>query len=64
MNAFVSQLPRDVLCAAAALMITVTAAAGFVDSTDRSAGMHAQGQVAAAQPHGWFGQPQPAVLVD
>jgi hypothetical protein len=64
MNTFVSRLPRDLTCAAAAAVITLIAGLSFVDSTAQPPGMHAPRVVAAAQPHAWFGQPQPAVLVD
>lgn len=65
MNSFVSRLYRDVTCAAAAALITLIAGAGFVDSTALPPGVHAHSTaIVAAQPHAWFGQPEPAVLVD
>jgi hypothetical protein len=66
MNTFVSTLARDLSCAAASAAITVMAAMAFVDSTALPPGMHAQeSPFVAVQPqHAWFGQPQPAVLVD
>jgi hypothetical protein len=66
MNSFVSTLSRDLTCAAASALITVIAAMAFVDSTALPPGMHAQASpfVAVQPQHAWFGQPQPAVLVD
>jgi hypothetical protein len=65
MNAL-NVLYRDVTCAAAAALITVVLGLSFVQST-----AVAPGERAAATPivflqmqPGWFGQPQPAVLVD
>jgi len=65
MNAFAT-LSRDLTCAAAATLITFVAALSFVDSTSVAPGTHApSARIAAMQPeHAWFGQPEPAVLVD
>ena len=41
MNAFVSNLFRDVTCAAAALVITLVLSAAFVQSTAEPYGVHA-----------------------
>jgi hypothetical protein len=64
MNSTFSRLTRDLTCAAAAAAITLIAGMGFIDSTARPPGAHTAHMVAGAQPHTWFGQPQPAVLVD
>jgi hypothetical protein len=59
-------LYRDLACGAAAAFITLMLSLTFVESTARPPGA----RVAAAlfmqvQPqHAWFGQPEPAVLVD
>ena len=66
MNPFVSTLYRDLTCGAAALVITLILSAAFVQSTSVAPGTHAQTAHALAlhSTHGWFGQPEPAVLVD
>jgi hypothetical protein len=65
MNTFVSTLGRDVTCAAAAAVITLIVGATFVDATRQPPGVPAHATtVASVQPPAWFGQPQPAVLVD
>jgi hypothetical protein len=65
MNTFVSTLCRDVTCALAAAVITLIVGVSFVDSTLQPPGTQARATtVASAQPPAWFGQPQPAVLVD
>lgn len=66
MNTFASTLYRDFTCGAAAVLITVILSAAFVQSTAVPPGMHAASNVfVALQPeHAWFGQPEPAVLVD
>ena len=66
MNSFASTLYRDVTCAAAAALITLVFSAAFVQSTSVAPGTHAgTARVLALQTtHGWFGQPEPAVLVD
>ena len=64
MNSIVSRLSRDLTCAAAAAVITLIAGMRFIDSTAQPPGAHALHMVAGVQPHTWFGQPQPAVLVD
>ena len=66
MNAFVSTASRDLTCAAASAMITLIAAMAFIDSTALPPGVHARpSPFVAVQPqHAWFGQPEPAVLVD
>ena len=65
MNTFAT-LYRDLTCAAAAAVISVVASLSFVTSTAVPPGAHAAAiRVAVVQPdHAWFGQPEPAVLVD
>ena len=65
MNTFTSTLVRDVTCAAAATVITLVLGMSFVTATAEPYGAHAHGTPIALQvQQGWFGQPEPAVLVD
>jgi len=66
MNAFVTALYRAATCASAAALITVVLGLAFVQSTAMAPGVHASTGhiVALSSEHAWFGQPQPAVLVD
>jgi len=66
MNSFASTLYRDVTCAAAAALITLVFGLSFVQSTSVPPGTHAgtTRAVALQSDHAWFGQPEPAVLVD
>jgi len=66
MNMLATTLYRDVTCGAAAMLITAVLSLTFVQSTALPPGMHAEGgSFIAVQPaHAWFGQPEPAVLVD
>jgi hypothetical protein len=66
MNAFPTNLYRDVTCGSAAMLITAVLSLTFVQSTALPPGMHSDGgSFIAVQPaHAWFGQPEPAVLVD
>jgi len=65
MNAFVSDLYRVASCGAGAVLITLVLSAAFVQATSAAPGAHRHsGQVLAQSTHGWFGQPEPAVLVD
>jgi hypothetical protein len=66
MNTTVTTLYRDVTCGAAAAVITLILSAAFVQSTSVPPGMHATAtHFVAMQPkNAWFGQPEPAVLVD
>jgi hypothetical protein len=66
MNSFASTLYRDLTCAAAAALITLVFSLSFVQSTSVPPGTHADTTrtVALQSDHAWFGQPQPAVLVD
>ena len=65
MNRF-SMLYRDIACGSAAAFITLMLSLTFVQSTALPPG--ARGGTAVfvqIQPqHAWFGQPEPAVLVD
>ncbi len=66
MNTFTT-LYRDLTCAAAAAAISVVASLSFVTSTAVPPGAAHAGavRIAVVQPdHAWFGQPEPAVLVD
>jgi hypothetical protein len=66
MNTLIHSFYRDVTCAAAAAVITLTLSAAFVQSTSVAPGTHAPmpRMLALQTHHAWFGQPQPAVLVD
>jgi hypothetical protein len=66
MNTLVATFYRDVSCGAAAILIAVIATLSFVQATSVPPGMHAaRTSFVARQPaHAWFGQPEPAVLVD
>jgi len=67
MNTIVTTLYRDVTCGAAASLITLILSVGFVQSTSVPPGARAAATThfVALQPqHAWFGQPEPAVLVD
>jgi hypothetical protein len=67
MNTFPATLYRDLTCAAAATLITLVLSVSFLESTAYPPGVHAAPAVrfVAIQPrHAWFGQPEPAVLVD
>ncbi len=66
MNSLVDSLYRALTCAAASAAITLVIAGSFVQSTSLPPGAHARnGAFVAVQPrHAWFGQPEPAVLVD
>jgi hypothetical protein len=59
-------LYRDLTCAAAAAVISVVASLSFVTSTAvPPAAAHGAVRIAVVQPdQAWFGQPEPAVLVD
>jgi hypothetical protein len=66
MNVLAANLYRDVTCGAAATLITLLLGLAFVQSTSVAPGTHASaGYMLSLQTtHGWFGQPEPAVLVD
>jgi hypothetical protein len=57
---------RDLTCGAGAALITLLLSVTFVQSTALPPGAHRWPVVfVAVQPeHAWFGQPEPAVLVD
>jgi hypothetical protein len=65
MNALTA-LYRDLTCGAAAIVITLLIGMSFVDSTALRPGTEAIAipTIVLQIPNGWFGQPQPAVLVD
>ena len=65
MNSF-SMLYRDITCGAAAAFITLMLSLTFVESTAYPPGARARPVLfMQVQPqHAWFGQPEPAVLVD
>ena len=65
MNRF-PMLYRDITCGAAAAFITVMLSLTFVQSTAYPPGTHTRAALfMQVQPqHAWFGQPEPAVLVD
>ena len=70
MNTYVSLALRDLACGAAAALITLILSASLVQSTSVPPGMPTAGRhmthvFTALQPRdAWFGQPEPAVLVD
>ena len=66
MNTFANALYRDLTCGVAAILITAVLGMGFVASTAVPPGTHAAAaRTVSVQPeHAWFGQPEPAVLVD
>ena len=66
MNTVTTRLCRNVTCGAAAALITLMLSLSFVESTALPPGTRAVGALVFAQQplHPWFGQPQPAVLVD
>jgi len=59
-------LYRDLTCGAGAAFITVMLSLTFVQSTAHPPGAHVRAAFfMQVQPqHAWFGQPEPAVLVD
>jgi hypothetical protein len=65
MNTF-NALYRDLTCAAAAAVITLVMGLSFVQSTAVPYGARAAATptVSLQMDRAWFGQPQPAVLVD
>jgi hypothetical protein len=67
MNTFATYFYRDVTCGAAAAIITLILSFTFVETTSLPPGAAHAGVAVfvAIQPyHAWFGQPEPAVLVD
>ena len=65
MNRF-SMLYRDITCGVAATLITLMLGVTFVQSTSLPPGARGGTDwfVQMQPQHAWFGQPQPAVLVD
>jgi hypothetical protein len=61
-----SNLYRDLSCGAGAVLITLILSAAFVEATAVPPGTHTHASrvLALQSSHGWFGQPEPAVLVD
>jgi len=66
MTTFANNLYRDAVCAAAAAAITLALSLSFLDATAVPYGAHAPAArfVALSTDHAFFGQPEPAVLVD
>jgi hypothetical protein len=66
MSRFAPMIYRELACGAAAALITLVLGMTFVQSTSLPPGAHARTPVfVPVQPyHAWFGQPEPAVLVD
>jgi len=66
MNPLAATLYRDLTCAVAAVLITLALSMTFVQSTALAPGTRTAGGVfVPVEPlHAWFGQPEPAVLVD
>jgi len=66
MNAFAPMPYRELTCGAASALITLMLSVTFVQSTALPPGTRAGAAVfIQRQPlHAWFGQPEPAVLVD
>lgn len=66
MKTFTAILFRDFACGAGAVLITLGLGLSFVASTSTPPGTHAPSTpfVMMQSQHGWFGQPEPAVLVD
>jgi hypothetical protein len=66
MDRLVTTLCRDFACGAAAALITLVLSMSLVVSTSVPPGTPLEGiSFVAVQPqNAWFGQPEPAVLVD
>jgi hypothetical protein len=66
MDTFTSMVYRQLSCGTAAALITLVLSLTFVQSTALPPGAHAGAPVfVQVDPrHAWFGQPEPAVLVD
>jgi len=67
MSSYASIALRDLACGAAAALITMLLSVTFVQTTSVPPGtQHATSRffVALQPEHAWFGQPEPAVLVD
>jgi hypothetical protein len=65
MNTFANTLSRDLTCGVAAILITVVLGMSFVATTSVPPATRAPAAHAALMINqAWFGQPEPAVLVD
>ncbi|HEV8017622.1 MAG TPA: hypothetical protein VGP32_03585 [Steroidobacteraceae bacterium] len=66
MNTLLATFYRDLTCGLAAVLITLALSMTFVQSTSVAPGTRtAAGVFVPVEPlHAWFGQPEPAVLVD
>ncbi|HYX73098.1 MAG TPA: hypothetical protein VE819_00245 [Steroidobacteraceae bacterium] len=66
MNIFTSMLYRELTCGAAAALITLVLSLAFLQTTSLPPGARAWPAVFVQMhpEHAWFGQPEPAVLVD
>jgi hypothetical protein len=66
MSPLAATLYRDLTCGVAAVLITLALSMTFVQSTAEAPGTRATaGRFIPVEPlHAWFGQPEPAVLVD
>ena len=65
MTTFANSVYRDLTCAFAATLITAVLGLSFLSSTAVPPGTHnAAAHTAALSEYSWFGQPEPAVLVD
>jgi hypothetical protein len=66
MSTFAPMICRDLACGTAAALITLIISLTFLQSTGLPPGAHHWPTMfGAVQPqHAWFGQPEPAVLVD
>ncbi|HXW74420.1 MAG TPA: hypothetical protein VEK10_06365 [Steroidobacteraceae bacterium] len=66
MNRFVTKACRDLACGAAAALITLILGMSFVESTAVPPGARSASAapVVLTPVPAWFGQPEPAVLVD
>ena len=66
MHTFASALCRGLSCGAGATLITLVLGVAFVQATSAAPATHADSSQALALQvtYGWFGQPEPAVLVD
>jgi hypothetical protein len=70
MNALVNNGLKMLSCGAAAAVITLVVSMSFVHSTavvhneSYPATTHWMAKLSVEPSHAWFGQPQPAVLVD
>jgi hypothetical protein len=64
MNTLANTLSRDLTCALAATLITAVMGLSFLSATEVVPGTHGAATRTVALAPAWFGQPEPAVLVD